>query len=115
MATTATTTVDHTASGAQYRLTPEKYTTIDTLLDPTKDFVIPQLVETYGDQGITGFMKMTGAVIAGGTADQVDWWEIGRRHRTIVGTLDATSGQSDVFVPDGTAETTSTEDPASIK
>ena len=86
-----------------------------TLLDPTKDFVIPQLVETYGDQGITGFLKMTGAVIAGGTADQVDWWEIGRRHRTIVGTLDATSGQSDELVIDGTDETASTEDPSSIK
>ena len=115
MATTATTTVDHTANGAQYRLTPEKYTTIDSLLDPTKDFVIPQLVETYGDQGITGFLKMTGAVIAGGTADQVDWWEIGRRHRTIVGTLDATSGQSDELVIDGTDELVTTEDPSTIK
>ena len=116
MATTATTTVDHTASGAQYRLTPEKYTTIDTLLDPTKDFVIPQLVETYGDQGITGFLKMTGAVIAGGTADQVDWWEIGRRHRTIVGSLDATSGQSDELVIDGTDESDSAvTDPSTIK
>jgi len=116
MATTATTTVDHTASGAQYRLTPEKYTTIDTLLDPTKDFVIPQLVETYGDQGITGFLKMTGAIMAGGTADQVDWWEIGRRHRTINGTLDATSGQSDELVITGTDESDSAvTDPSTIK
>ena len=115
MATTATTTVDHTASGAQYRLTPEKYTTIDTLLDPTKDFVIPQLVETYGDQGITGFLKMTGAIIAGGTADQVDWWEIGRRHRTIVGTLSSSSGATQELVIDGTDETTDTEDPSTIK
>jgi len=116
MATTATTTVDHTAAGAQYRLTPEKYTTIDTLLDPTKDFVIPQLVETYGDQGITGFLKMTGAIMAGGTADQVDWWEIGRRHRTINGTLDATSGQSDELVITGTDESDSAvTDPSTIK
>ena len=114
MATIATTTVDHTASGAQYRLTPEKYTTIDTLLDPTKDFVIPQLVETYGEQGITGFLKMTGAIMAGGTADQVDWWEIGRRNRTISGTLDANSGKSDELVF-GSAETSSTEDPSTVK
>jgi len=116
MATIASTTVDHTSAGAQYRLTPEKYTTIDTLLDPTKDFVIPQLVETYGDQGITGFMKMTGAIMAGGTADQVDWWEIGRRHRTINGTLDATSGQSDELVITGTDESDSAvTDPSTIK
>ena len=118
MATTATTTVDHTASGAQYRLTPEKYTTIDSLLDPTKDFVIPQLVETYGDQGITGFMKMTGAVIAGGTADQVDWWEIGRRHRTIVGTIASASGATHLLtITPGTDEATSTDgaDPSTLK
>jgi len=116
MATTATGTVDHTSAGAQYRLTPEKYTTIDALLDPTKDFVLPQLVETYGDQGITGFLKMTGAVIAGGSADQVDWWEIGRRHRTIVGTLASSSGATQELLITGTDETVGAlEDPSSIK
>ncbi len=118
MATTATTTVDHTTAGAQYRLSPEKYTTIDSLLDPTKDFVIPQLVETYGDQGITGFLKMTGAVIAGGTADQVDWWEIGRRHRTIVGDITSAGGATHLLtITPGTDEGTSADgdDPATLK
>jgi hypothetical protein len=116
MATIGSTTVDHTASGVQYRLTPEKYTTVDTLLKANKDFVLPQLVETYGDQGITGFLKLTGAIIAGGQSDQVDWWEIGRRHRTIVGSIDATSGQSDVLVIDGTDESDSeVTDPSTIK
>ena len=118
MATIATTTVDHTASGAQYRLTPEKYTTIDTLLDPTKDFVIPQLVETYGEQGITGFLKMTGAIIAGGSADQVDWWEIGRRNRTIEGTISSASGATHLLGSiSGGAEATSTDglDPSTTK
>ena len=118
MATIATTTVDHTASGAQYRLTPEKYTTINALLDPTKDFVIPQLVETYGEQGITGFLKMTGAIIAGGSADQVDWWEIGRRNRTIVGTISSASGATHLLGSiTGGAEATSTDglDPSTTK
>lgn len=116
MATIGSTTVDHTSSGVQYRLTPEKYTTVDTLLKANKDFVLPQLVETYGDQGITGFLKLTGAIIAGGQSDQVDWWEIGRRHRTIVGSIDATSGQSDVLVIDGTDESDSAvTDPSTIK
>ena len=69
------------------RSTPETYTTIDSLLKANKDFVIPDLVESYGDQGITGFLKLTGAVSSGGTNDQVDWWEAGRRHRIIQGDI----------------------------
>lgn len=71
----------------------ENYTTLDTLLKTNKDFVIPQLVESYGDQGITGFLKLTGAITSGGTSDQVDWYEVGRRHQTITyatATIDAT-------------------------
>jgi len=63
-----------------FRITPETYTTIDSLIKTTKDHVLPDLVETYGDQGITGFLKLTGAINAGGTSDQFDWWELGRRH-----------------------------------
>ena len=66
---------------ADLRLTPETYTTVDTLVKATKDFVLPDLVQSYGDQGITGFLNLVGAVKAGGTSDQVDWWEAGRRHR----------------------------------
>ena len=40
-------------------------------------------VETYGDQGITGFLKLTGAINSGGSSDEINWWEIGRRHETI--------------------------------
>jgi len=39
------------------------------------------LVQTYGDQGITGFLSLTGAVNSGGSADQVEWFEEGRRHK----------------------------------
>ena len=96
----ATITGASTASGStefdaksDLRLTPETYTTLDTLVKTTKDFVMPDLVETYGDQGITGFLQLTGAVISGGTSDQVDWWEAGRRHRTFEVT--ATSSKDD--------------------
>jgi hypothetical protein len=65
---------------SDFRISPENYTTVGTLLKANKDFVIPQLVETYGDQGITGFLKLTGAITSGGTSDQIDWWETGRRH-----------------------------------
>tara|TARA_Y100000361_G_scaffold144983_1_gene153642 strand:+ start:809 stop:2227 length:1419 start_codon:yes stop_codon:yes gene_type:complete len=120
MATTAAAAggVDATSNGMQYRLTPEKYTTINALLDPVKDMVLPQLVETYGDQGITGFLKLTGAIVSGGQSDQVDWWEVGRRHRTIVGTISSASGATQVLGDIvGTDEATSTDgaDPSTIK
>jgi hypothetical protein len=73
---------------ANLQLTPETYTTLDNLVKTTKDFVMPDLVETYGDQGITGFLDLTGAVKSGGTADRVDWWEAGRRHRTLTASTD---------------------------
>ena len=72
--------IDQAAS--TLRIKPESYTTIDALIKTTKDFVLPELVEAYGDQGITGFLRLTGAVNAGGTSDQLDWWEVGRRHKS---------------------------------
>ena len=93
MATTAAAAGGLDGATADLRLTPEKYTTIDTLLDHNKPDVMPQLVETYGDQGITGFLKLTGAINSGGSADQIEYFEVGRRHRTITGSLDdAASG-----------------------
>jgi len=72
------------AAGNQpaFRITPQSYTTVDTLIKTTKDEVMPNLIETYGDQGITGFLKLTGAINSGGSSDQIDWWEMGRRHKS---------------------------------
>ena len=71
------------ASPANLRLTPESYTTLNTLLKQNKDFVLPELVKTYGEQGITGFLKLTGAIQAGGTNDEIHYFEEGRRHRKV--------------------------------
>ena len=81
-----------------FRLTPETYTTIDDLIKATKEDVMPDLVEAYGDQGLTGFLKLTGAVNSGGSSDQVDWWEAGRRHRAYDYTNDLVAGASNVSV-----------------
>jgi len=62
---------------------PEKYTTVEALLSANAPDVREELVKAYGDQGITGFLKMTGAVRAGGAADFVEWYEEGRRHTKI--------------------------------
>jgi hypothetical protein len=77
--------IDGAAAGnnpSSFRITPESYTTVDSLIKTTKDEVMPSLVETYGDQGITGFLKLTGAINSGGSSDQIDWWEEGRRHKS---------------------------------
>jgi hypothetical protein len=80
MATTSSTQLG--TAPKLYTATPEKYTTIGTLLDPTKLDARDYLVKTYGDQGITGFLTLTGAVKNAGTADFVRWYEEGRRHKT---------------------------------
>ena len=94
--------LDGTAAGnnpAAFRISPETYTTVDSLIKTTKDFVMPNLVETYGDQGITGFLKLNGAINAGGQSDQIDWWEMGRRHKTLAYTSgNTTIGASGVNV-----------------
>ena len=98
------------AAGTDFRTTPEKYTTIDQLKKATKDFVMPDLVETYGNQGITGFLELTGAVRSGGTSDQIDWWEVGRRHTTVAYDADNVSDTgSGVSVTIDSADTACSE------
>jgi hypothetical protein len=112
MATITGATIDQASS--DLRLTPEKYTTIDNLIKTTKDFVMPDLVESYGDQGITGFLNLVGAVNSGGTSDQVDWWEAGRRHRVYTGTFsnNGTGGAGAPGTVDFTIDTSASGDGA---
>ena len=70
-------------STGAFKITPDAYTTVTELLNTTKDEHMPELIETYGDQGITGFLKLTGAINSGGSSDEVNWWEAGRRHKTL--------------------------------
>jgi hypothetical protein len=79
----ATTAQGHTSVAPALRATAEKYTALDQLIGTNKELVMDQIVETYGDQGITGMLKMTGAISSGGSADQVEWFEASRRHKVI--------------------------------
>ena len=83
------------ASGAvnpKLRITPDTYTSIGDLVGSyAKPDNRELLIKTYGDQGITGFLKLTGAVNAAATQDEVQYWEEGRRHRIIAGTTDGSS------------------------
>jgi hypothetical protein len=77
-------------AGHGIKTTPDKYAALGELLNAAADGVnevgkpdvSELLVETYGDQGITGFLKLTGAITAAGASDQVEFYEVGRRHKT---------------------------------
>jgi hypothetical protein len=77
-------------AGHGIKTTPDKYAALGDLLNAAasgvnevgKPDVSELLVETYGDQGITGFLKLTGAITAAGASDQVEFYEVGRRHKT---------------------------------
>lgn len=47
------------------------------------------LIKTYGDQGITGFLQLVGAVKAQGTAEEVTYWEEERLHKKQAGSMAA--------------------------
>ena len=82
-------------AAGSFRITPEQYTTVGELLKTTKDEHMPQLIETYGDQGITGFLKLTGAINSGGSSDEVNWWEAGRRHKSFTYVTATDTGNAD--------------------
>jgi hypothetical protein len=53
------------------------------------------LIKRFGDQGITGFLKLTGAVKNVGTSDEVYYFEEGRRHKAIdTSTLTISNGST---------------------
>ena len=93
--TTTSGTVDRTSAynnqvGApSLKTDPDKYISLGDLLDPNKPDNRDLLISQYGDQGITGFLTLTGAVNNAGTADEVTWWEEGRLHKVFNGTYDA--------------------------
>jgi len=62
---------------------PESYTTLGSLIDPTKPDNRDLLIKAYGDQGLTGFLELTNAKKSAAVADEVTWWEEGRLHKTI--------------------------------
>jgi len=75
-------------SGSGLQATPQNYISLANLIDPTKPDVRDLYVQTYGDQGITGFLELTGAKKNAGTSDTVEWYEEGRLHKTVTGQYD---------------------------
>ena len=82
------------------RLDPTKYTSLGDFIDEVnRPDIREALVKTYGDQGITGFLQMTGAVKASGTADKVQYWEEARLHARQTGDFNS-AGKIVVTVAD---------------
>ena len=86
------------------RLDPAKYTSLGDFIDEVnRPDIREALVKTYGDQGITGFLQMTGAVKGAGTADKVQWWEETRLHARQTGdwqadgTIDVTNADEKLY------------------
>ncbi len=65
----------------RFDATPSNYTSLGSLIDPTKPDVRDLYIQTFGDQGITGLLDVTGAKRSAGQADEVHWYEEGRMNR----------------------------------
>jgi hypothetical protein len=80
------------------KTSPDKYTSLGDLLDYQKPDNRDLLVKTFGDQGITGFLQLTGATRSAGTNDEVQYWEEGRLHKTVdFNTVDSDSVNCPAF------------------
>ena len=64
--------------------TPEKYASLGDFMNTINALdVRPELIKTYGNQGITGFLRMTGAVKAAGSAEKITYYEEARLHQKV--------------------------------
>jgi hypothetical protein len=87
--------------------TPEKYASLGDFMNTINALdVRPELIKTYGNQGITGFLRMTGAVKAAGSAEKITYYEEARLHQKVRAavTTGYASGDSNVAEMTFTAE-----------
>ena len=90
MALSSTPSISGGVQSAFRQLDPAKYTALGDFINKVdRPDVREALVKTYGDQGITGFLQMTGAVKANGSASKVEWFEEARLHAKQVGEWDS--------------------------
>jgi len=85
------------AFNSSLKATPDKYVSLGDLLDYNKPDNRDLLIKTFGDQGITGFLQLTGATRSAGTNDEVQYWEEGRLHKTLAVTnIGSANAEADV-------------------
>tara|TARA_R110000765_G_scaffold185839_3_gene291448 strand:+ start:1536 stop:3068 length:1533 start_codon:yes stop_codon:yes gene_type:complete len=67
---------------------PTKYTSLYDFIDEVNaPDVRAKLSKSFGNQGISGFLKLTGALSSSGTADEVQYYEEARLHQAQRGTV----------------------------
>jgi len=88
MATSFTNSGASNFAPSSVKATPDRYVSLNDLIgDWAKPDNRELLVNTYGDQGITGFLTLTGATKNAGVSDEVQYWEEGRLHPIIKGAI----------------------------
>ena len=100
-----------TSAGNAFKLaTPDRYISLGDFINTVnKPDNRTQLIKTFGNQGITGFLQLVGAVKTAGTADEVQWWEEQRLHPTANFTANAAStGTKTLTIPFTTSSSGST-------
>ena len=86
---------------------PTKYTSLyDFIKEVNAPDVRAKLSKTFGNQGISGFLQMTGAIKSNGTADSVQFFEEARLHQVQRAVLNGalSVGDHDVLSFDGLVE-----------
>jgi len=66
---------------------PTKYTSLYDLANVNAPDIRSKLTKTFGAQGISGFLQMTGAIKSNGTADSVQYYEEARLHQSQTATV----------------------------
>ena len=87
---------DTALGGLSYANAPQKYTTLDQLVDGTREDVRDIYAAIYGDQGLSGLVEVIGAKKTAGTADEAVWYEEGHLGRVITVASEAVTDIDDV-------------------
>ena len=91
---------------------PTKYTSLADFINTVNaPDVRSKLSKTFGNQGISGFLKLTGAVKQNGTADNVQYYEEARLHqfqKAVVKGAIGTGANPSTITFDGVQEVSST-------
>jgi hypothetical protein len=95
---------------------PTKYTSLFDFIDEVNaPDVRANLVKTFGNQGITEFLQLTGATKNAGTADEVTYWEEARLHQPQKGAIKANASEDATsFIIDGVVLATNSDNAQSL-
>ena len=95
---------------------PTKYTSLFDFIDEVNaPDVRANLVKTFGNQGITEFLQLTGATKNAGTADEVTYWEEARLHQPQKGAIKANAAEDATsFIIDGVVLATNSDNAQSL-